>query len=135
MKPNIDKLKQKKDVEGLINALEYRKDSVKDEHVVVREQAAEALGKIGGKKAVEPLIKALQGKAWDVQYDAIEALGSIGDRRAIKPIKQLVIETDKERVRGRGMIVLDEVFNLSTTELKKVFLKSKASIEAKQQLM
>lgn len=134
-KPNIETLIKKGDFEGLIDALGYKKDSVKDEDAVVREQAAEALGEIGAKRAIKPLIQALHDKAWGVQYCAIEALGNIGDRCAIKPITQRVIETDKERVRGRGMIVLDEVFNLSTTELKKVFLKSKASAEAKQQLM
>lgn len=135
-KPTVVPLTEaKKDVEGLIDALGYKKDSVKAEHAVVREQAAEALGEIGAKRAVKPLIQALHDKAWGVQYCAINALGNIGDRRAIGPIKQRVIETDKERVRGRGMIVLDEVFNLSKAELREIFLKSKASIEAKQQVI
>ena len=132
VKPNIEKLKEKEDVEGLIKALEYRKESIKDDHVLIRSCAAEALGKIGDERAVEPLIKALQDKAWDVTYTAIEALGDIGDLGAIEPIKKYVIETDVERVRGRGMIVLDEVFSLSKTQLKEVFLKSKASMDAKK---
>ena len=135
VKPNVEKLKEEKDIEGLIDALGYRKESVKVEHAVVRENAADALGEIGSKRAVEPLIKTLQDKAWGVQYTAIEALGNIADPRAIEPIKQCVIETDKERVRGSGIIVLDEVFNLSKRQLKEVFLKSKASMEAKKELM
>lgn len=135
LKPNVEKMRAENDVKGLIKALGYRKESVKDDHVLVRCQAAEALGEIDDERAVEPLIKALQDKAWDVSYTVIEALGNIADPRAIEPIKQCVIETDKERVRGRGIIVLDEVFNLSKTQLKEVFLKSKASMEVKKELM
>ncbi|MBE9592808.1 MAG: HEAT repeat domain-containing protein, partial [Proteobacteria bacterium] len=83
-------------------------------------------------RAVEPLIKALQDKKWDISYLAIEALGNIADPRAIEPIKQCVIETDEERVRGQGIIVLDEVFNLANVELKEIFLASKADEKAKK---
>ena len=51
-----------------------------------RRDAAEALGKIGDKRAVEPLIKALGDKKWYVRRAAAEALGKIGDRRAIDPL-------------------------------------------------
>lgn len=102
---------------------------------VARGFSAVALHVLGDKQAVKPLIEALNDKSWSVCYEAIEALGHIGDRRAIEPIKKRVISTDKERVRGRGVIVLDEVFNLSKAELKEVFLKSKASEEAKRQLL
>lgn len=102
---------------------------------VARGFSAVALGVLGDKQAVKPLIEALNDKSWSVCYEAIEALGHIRDLRAIEPIKKRVISTDKERVRGRGVIVLDEVFNLSKAELKEVFLKSKASEEAKRQLL
>jgi HEAT repeat protein len=132
VKPNVEELKEKKDVEGLINALGYRRESVKMDDVVVRSYAAEALGGIDDERAVEPLIKALQDKAWDVSYTVIEALGNIADPRAIEPIKQCVIETDEERVRGRGIIVLDEIFDLANAELKETFLASKADEKAKK---
>ena len=47
-KPNVEKMKAEKDVEGLIKALEDG-----DKHV--RGEAAEALGKIRGKRAAEAL--------------------------------------------------------------------------------
>ena len=131
-KPNVEKLKSKRDIEGLIKALEYRRESVKMDDVAVRSDAAMALGKIMDERAVEPLIKALQDKKWDISYLAIEALGNIADPRAIEPIKQCVIETDEERVRGQGIIVLDEVFNLANVELKEIFLASKADEKAKK---
>ena len=51
-KPNVKRLKEEKNVKGLIKALRH-----KDGYV--RRDAAEALGKIG-EPAVEPLIQALK---------------------------------------------------------------------------
>lgn len=49
--PNVDKLKAKSDVKGLIKAVGYTKDAQ------VRQHAAEALGDIGDERAIEPLIR------------------------------------------------------------------------------
>jgi len=54
-KPNVEKMKAEKDVEGLIKALE-------DEDWDVRRKAAEALGEIKNAKAVESLTQALNKK-------------------------------------------------------------------------
>ena len=94
VEPNVEELKVKKDVEGLIMAVGYRKESVKMDDVLVRGYAVMTLGKI---------------------------------------IKKSAIETDIGRLRAG--IVLDEIFNLSKVELREVFLKSKASMEAKKELM
>jgi HEAT repeat protein len=53
--PNVGELGSKKDVKGLVKALRYKKK----EPFRVREEAAKALGMIGDKRAVEPLIQAL----------------------------------------------------------------------------
>lgn len=91
-KPNVEKLEAKKDIAGLIKALDYEKDTF------VQKKAAEALGKIGDARAVEPLIKALmredeKGIKYDqnwkyVRLEAAEALGKIGDARAVNPLIQ-----------------------------------------------
>lgn len=75
--PNVGKLKKKGDIKELANALRYKKDGY------VRQEAAEALGKIGEKSAVDPLIVALKDENIDVRRKAVEALGKIGDPRAI----------------------------------------------------
>jgi len=72
-------MKAKKDVEGLIKALNYERDHD------VRMGAAEALGEIGDKRAVEPLIQALEADSY-LQARAAWALGEIGDKRAVKPL-------------------------------------------------
>jgi len=78
-KPNVRRMKVKKDVEGLIKALNYERDHD------VRMGAAEALGEIGDKRAVEPLIQALKADSY-LQARAAWALGEIGDKRAVKPL-------------------------------------------------
>ena len=77
--PNVEKMKARRDVNGLIKALRYRKDKG------VRQAAAEALVKIGA-PAVEPLIAALKDKDSDVRYAAAKALGEIKDPRAVEPL-------------------------------------------------
>lgn len=68
-RPNVDELKKKKDVEGLLKALRYKEASV-------RAEAAESLGQIGDKRAVEPLIQALEDE--DTKGKAMGALRKIG---------------------------------------------------------
>ena len=78
--PDVAKLKAKGDVKGLIKALGYQKDW----HV--RQAAAEALGKIGDARAVEPLVAALKDQDSNARQGAAEALGRIGDARAVEPL-------------------------------------------------
>src|SRR4030043_126453 len=83
--PNIKKMKANKDVEGLIEAL-------KDKDESVRRLAAEALGEIGDARAVEPLIQALKDKDTWLRWCSAEALGEIGDARAVAPLIQALKE-------------------------------------------
>jgi len=115
-KPNIRELKGRKDVKGLVRALEH-------EDPRVRSEAVKALGEIGGagavpllvnaigslrndssrsagvrsltrigEPAVMPLVLALGNKSETVLFGVIEALGGIGDERAIEPLGRLVRE-------------------------------------------
>lgn len=55
----------------------------------VRGAAAWALGRIGNKRAVEPLIKSLlEDESGFVRSGAANALGAIGDERAVEPLKK-----------------------------------------------
>lgn len=51
--PNVKNLEEKKDIEGLLKAVKYK-------NLRVREEAANALGRIGGLRAVKPLIGILE---------------------------------------------------------------------------
>ncbi|MDC0852696.1 HEAT repeat domain-containing protein, partial [Euryarchaeota archaeon] len=52
--------------------------------------AAENLGKIGGKEAVAPLLKMLNDSKASVRYMSAEALGETGDKRAVEPLIKLL---------------------------------------------
>ena len=74
----VKKLKEKGDVEGLIKELEksdYR-------------NAAEALRQIGDKRAVAPLLKALEHylAKGEISLEVIQALGEFGVERAVVPL-------------------------------------------------
>ncbi len=70
--------------------------------------SAPSLGKIGDKRAVDPLIKALRDSNEDVREDAAEALGEIGDPRAVNILSELVHDEDKI-VRKRAKEALEKI--------------------------
>jgi HEAT repeat protein len=127
--PNIENLKAKRDMQGLIKALDYTKDSS------VRVAAAEALGEIRDERAIEPLIFLLQdvpenlrlaafNSLLDIGAPAVEslirvintsgqrsiasaiALGAIGDVRAVEP---LIAALNYEEVRPFAVNSLGEI--------------------------
>jgi HEAT repeat protein len=78
--PNVEKLKARGDVAGLIKALDYQKDDL------VRDQAAVALGDLGDPGAVAALIAALKDNQSKVRIAAAGALGQIGAPSAVEPL-------------------------------------------------
>jgi HEAT repeat protein len=90
--PNIEKMKAKGDVKGLIKAFGYEKDWE------ISGDAAKALGEIGDTRAVEPLIAALKDRSVNRRLSAAEALGKIGDTRALAPLI-VALDDDNYQVR------------------------------------
>lgn len=104
----LGKLKDPRAVESLINALFYgsayltrpienlnpkwSKYSRFKGQRFLHENAAWALGEIGDKRAVEPLILALKHLNATGQGKAAEALGKLGDRRAVLPLAQSICD-------------------------------------------
>jgi hypothetical protein len=76
--PDVEKMKAKRDVKGLIKTLNYKSDPQ------VRRDAARLMGEIKDPRAIEPLIAALHDeKIW---WSAAMALGEIGDSHAVAPL-------------------------------------------------
>ena len=111
-KSNSEMLKEKRDVDGLIEVLrdidhdvqtkafrslsmarsvstaEQLMKSFRKDIFGVREEAAQALGEIKDNRAVEPLIKAVkdEDEFVEVRASAALALGDIKDKRAVEPL-------------------------------------------------
>jgi HEAT repeat protein len=138
---DVQSLREKQDVDGLIRLLTHRDAAVqydtvsalgdigddraveplidvlmKDQYSGVRWRAARALAQIG-EPAVEPLIGLLSHPVEDIRWKAAIALGEIGDRRAIPPLIWLLHDHD-HFVKGRaahalGLIGRDAIVPLT----------------------
>ena len=123
--PNIDELKARRDIEGLIRVgkLKERRDvkglirALKDSNWKVRASAAYALGEIGDKRAVEPLIEALKDSYELVRGWAALALGEIGDERAVEPLIEALKDRDAG-VRANAAEALGKIVKKAKTECK-----------------
>jgi HEAT repeat protein len=97
----VEKLKEKKDVEGLIRKLETGKP---------KEQttAAYALGEIGDERATEPLIRLLErvGTAGDVCIACVNALGKLGDDRAIEALVRALSDNIRGSTSPIGLLLV-----------------------------
>ncbi len=87
--PDVEKMKARRNVKGLIKALSYRNDWG------VRVSAVRTLGKFGDSRAVESLIATLNDANRFVCAASAEALGEIGDVRAVKPLIDALKDGDR----------------------------------------
>jgi len=78
--PNVDEMKDQKDVNGLIIAL-------KDHDATARYRAVQALNDLRDLRAVWPPTNALSDEAISVRARAAVALGRIGDGRALNSVR------------------------------------------------
>ena len=99
---DVEKMEAKRDLKGLIKALEYEKDDS------IRRRATEALVKIGGENTVEKLVIALKNQNMHGRMEAADALGMIRDARAVDGL--IVALKDQERnVRARAAQALGKI--------------------------
>ena len=70
-------------------AVGYLIQALNDPHYAVRIAAAEGLGEIGDRAAVDALVLVCNDAREDVRIAAARALGEIGDRRSIQPLIRL----------------------------------------------
>jgi len=106
---SIDELIKEGDVDRLIAA------ALRDEDCWVCLLAAEALGKIGDPRAVDPLIVALQDEDSDVRWHAATALSMIGDLRTVEPLITALGNADWN-VRGNAALALGGIDDKRSVE-------------------
>jgi len=100
--PNVEKLKTKADVRGLIKALSYKKEAS------VRAGAAKAVGELKGPGFVEPLVNALKDSDIIVRREAAKALGKLNDSSAVEPLTA-VLKDSATGVRQAAAEALDSI--------------------------
>jgi len=100
--PDVKRLKAKRNVSGLINALNYRKPLRSKGQIIstgvgVCASAAWALGEIGDPQSVDPLIALLKADYDEalIRHNVAWALGQLRDRRGIEYLIPLLAEADE----------------------------------------
>jgi len=99
-KPDIEAIRQQKNIPALIRALRY-------DDFEVQTRAAEALGTLGG-EGIDELILALKTRNKDVRLGIIEALSVIRDPRSVPSLIPLLSDVSSE-VRWEAAIALGEI--------------------------
>ena len=84
------RVKQPEAIEVLLIALEDESDRAPDGGYPLRRNAARALGKLGEKRAVPPLIRCLEFPDFYVREAATQALEVLNDKRAIPALIELL---------------------------------------------
>ena len=112
-KPNVEKMEAQKDIDGLIKKLEYS-DTEKDQVA-----AAAALGRIGDKRAVEPLILCLENDDYSFHKTAAEALLKLGwkPRNDTEKVRFLIALGDWKKVVELREVAIEPL--ISTLKKKK----------------
>jgi phycocyanobilin lyase alpha subunit len=89
-------------IAGLIQSLQDEDDRTEDGGYPLRRNAARALGKLGDRSAVPPLIASLNCTDFYVREAAAQSLGMLGERISIEPLLALVkLGLDGEQLRAR----------------------------------
>ena len=150
---SVRKLRENRDVPGLIRALRKRDPGIQyeaaealgdirdpaavdplmealtgDQYTGVRWKAAEALGKIGP-PAVPSLLLALRNPDEDIRWKAAVTLGEIGDERAIGPLVMLLSDEDRF-VRSRAAYALGMIGSPTLAPLSEVLVDG--NVEARR---
>lgn len=104
-KPDIEKLKLKGDIKGLIKVVNDDLDSAR------KAEAAEALGQVGKEAAVNTLSGILFSPHNDVSFSAVKALGNTGSKKAVILLLNIIDEYYEDNDCSRGKDFLTETVN------------------------
>ncbi len=116
LKPDIERLRAKWDVEGLVKALNHR-------DYKIRKKAAKALGEMRAREATDPLIRAIKDENVEVRKAVAYALGRMGDEKAIKPLIE-ALKDESLDVRTEAAKSLKEIGHRKVSELPKLISES-----------
>jgi HEAT repeat protein len=106
--PDIEKLKNERDVKKLSAALKYKEK-------YIRFQAIKALGELKDPRALEPLLSALKDSDSSFRESAVRALGKLGDVGAAIPLAAALKDSEMN-VRKIAARVLGELKDVRAVE-------------------
>jgi hypothetical protein len=89
--------------------------ALQDDHAAVRAAAARALGRLGNRTPVEPLVAALRDSAWPVRTAAALSLGNLRQRTPVEPLVATLNDAD-ESVRAAAVWALGRLGNRTPVE-------------------
>jgi HEAT repeat protein len=143
---NIEKLKAKKNINKLIKLQRNKSYSIKTEATnalidlgklavgpllkalekakIHEDKIIEVLGRIGDKRAVEPLIERLPYSRSHTQEQIIKVLIELKDERAIKPLVDILKKSDDFEIERISALALAKFKWKPTSEEEKVFYYS-----------
>ena len=132
--PDIEKLRVKNNIDGLIKALSYTKDSsippkaifalgasknpkavealitvMAQDDINLRAFAIDELGGMGDLRAFQPVLRALDDKNLYVKSQAAKALGELGDKGAINALVSILDDIPRKVSACKGMTDFDVV--------------------------
>lgn len=96
--PDLEKLKEDRDIAGLTRALGHRNPTV-------RAQAATKLGELGAVMAIPALATALKDQNYDVRESAVHALGKFGEPDAVEAVIAGLSDADSGLRRKAAMVL------------------------------
>ena len=110
--PDVEKLKAKKDINGLIKALQYKKKEDYGEPVSIRMDAAKALGELRAEQAIPLLIEKLNHNHNGLSAAAYTALEKIG-----KPAVPWLIAACRAGITFKTIELLGELRDVQAVEV------------------
>src|SRR5260370_6682611 len=95
-----------------VNALPALMRALKDESWMVREEAAQTIGKLKGRPATDDLITLLDDEFWQVHVKAVRSLGLLKAAQAVSPISAQLLH-DVGNLRKEAVIALGEIGDIA----------------------
>jgi len=118
--------KDEQAIDPLIKILKEEKNEI------VRNLAAIALGKIGNKRAVEPLIQTMNNDVYWIRAPAATALGDIGDKQAVDALLLSLKNDNNSMVRTEATLALGKIGDKRAVDAILLSLKNDDSYKVRE---
>jgi len=97
--------------------------------------AAGALGQVGSRKGVQPLVQALTDPEWSVRLHSAKALGQIGQKKHATEALLAALDDREDLVRREVAVALAKLGVPEAAEVLKEFAGTSQSDEAAQEIV